>query len=96
MSNYSVNRSFVLRGIEDVVFEERPVPERTSMVELGWWPGPLTCGFCSRTRRCIGRSKENRFEKSHSIQICLMFRIPTGICGSDVVADNFEGRLTRH
>ena len=27
MSTYGVNKSFVLRGIEDVVFEERPVPE---------------------------------------------------------------------
>jgi hypothetical protein len=29
MSNYGVNKSFVLRGIEDVIFEERPVPEST-------------------------------------------------------------------
>ncbi|PVF96298.1 putative xylitol dehydrogenase [Serendipita vermifera] len=27
MSEYGVNKSFVLRGVEDVVFEERPVPE---------------------------------------------------------------------
>ncbi|KAG8825714.1 hypothetical protein FRC17_008558 [Serendipita sp. 399] len=27
MSSYGVNTSFVLRGIQDVVFEERPVPE---------------------------------------------------------------------
>ncbi|KIM25198.1 hypothetical protein M408DRAFT_331303 [Serendipita vermifera MAFF 305830] len=27
MSSYGVNTSFVLRGVEDVVFEERPVPE---------------------------------------------------------------------
>lgn len=30
MSNYGVNTSFVLRGVEDVVFEERPVPEGMS------------------------------------------------------------------
>lgn len=34
MSTYGVNKSFVLRGIEDVVFEERPVPESQWSPEL--------------------------------------------------------------
>jgi hypothetical protein len=30
MSTYGVNKSFILRAIDDVVFEERPVPESKS------------------------------------------------------------------
>lgn len=28
MSEYGSNKSFVLRGVEDTIYEERPVPER--------------------------------------------------------------------
>lgn len=33
-STMSNNPSFVLRGIEDVVFEERPIPESTLISDL--------------------------------------------------------------
>lgn len=51
MSEYGSNKSFVLRGIDDTVYEERPVPERQFQTSIQTEKNELCLTFGSRSRR---------------------------------------------
>ena len=59
MTTYKDNRSFVLRGIDDVVYEERPIPHGTLTSPAGVLDSDQASSLSSRGARGPRRGQED-------------------------------------